>query len=325
MSPPALSVVIPAYRSEQSLPPLIDRLTTQLEEIGRPYEIIVVNDASPDGTWEVLQDLALRQPHLTAIDLLGNTGQGPATLCGIERASGSLVITLDDDLQHPPEEIAKLLAALEEHPSWDGVIGSWEPDGSWFRRFGTRVHSRLDRFVYGTPKGFRLTSFRILRRPVVDALVEHRSRTPAINPLILRITPRIHNVDVTHQEQQKASSSFKLRDAVFRVFTNFIQGSTLPLRLMSVFGIIVSILSMVAGSVFLVRWMIGAPTPPGWLSTFLATIFFGGAMLFSVGVLGAYFLILTREMRSSPRWSIRSISSRESGARDGSTPDADRH
>ncbi|MFH2072707.1 MAG: hypothetical protein ABIJ75_07660, partial [Actinomycetota bacterium] len=83
--------------------------------------------------------------------------------------------------------------------------------------------------------------------------------------------------------------------------------------------------SMVAGSVFLVRWMIGAPTPPGWLSTFLATIFFGGAMLFSVGVLGAYFLILTREMRSSPRWSIRSISSRESGARDEPAPDADRH
>jgi len=307
MSRLELSVVIPTYLGEQSLPLLIDRLSAQLGGMGLSYEIIVVNDASPDGTWTVLQGLVEQYPHLTAIDLLGNKGQGPATLCGIEQASGELVATLDDDLQHPPEELPKLLGALEDNPSWDGVVGAWAPDGNWFRRFGTWLHGRVDRLAYRTPKGFRLTAFRLLRRPVVEALNYHRSNTVAINPLLLRVTPRIHNVEVEHHSQQKPSSSFSLTDATNRIFSNFIQGSTLPLRLMSALGFVISILSLLLGSFFVIRWITGTQSPPGWLSTFLATMFFGGTVLFSIGILGAYFLVLTRETRQIPRWSVRSV------------------
>lgn len=305
MTGPTLSVVVPTYNGEATLPDLVERLERALEAEGLTYEVILVNDASPDDTWSVIEKLANDRPHVFGIDLLHNHGQHVATLCGMAHARGAFVATMDDDLQHPPEELPTLWHALAEQPSWDAVVGSWPRDQGVFRDLGSQVHAWTDRVAHGTPRGFRYTAFRLMRRPVVDAMVAHQTRLPVIGPLLTQVTRRVHNVPVAHDARAVGNSNFRLRHGIRAVSANFFQGSTLPLRLMSWFGVVVSLASLLVGVGFLLRYFAGVASPSGWLSAFLATAFLGGAILFQVGLLGQYVHLIVREVRQPPRWDLR--------------------
>lgn len=305
MSQNFLSIVVPTYGGRNSLEPLLDRLRAVLEARGMSYEVIIVNDASPDDTWEVLTALSKSHPELHAIDLLRNHGQPMATICGLFHAQGDLVATMDDDLQHPPEELPKLLDALDEHPDWDAVVGRWSRDESAWRNFGSWVHQLFDRIAHGTSKDFRHSGFRVMRGSSARALVEHQTRTPAVGPLLNQVAQRVYNVDVEHHQRPYGRSGFRTGEGVHRVLSNFLHGTALPLRLLSRFGLLCSLLAAALGVYFLARWWLGYQTPPGWASTFLAIVFFGGATLFGVGILGEYTHLVLREVRQPPRWSIR--------------------
>ena len=306
MSAVDLSVVIPTFRGGDSIIELLDRLDATLTPRGVRYEAVVVNDASPDDTWAVLQKEQPSRPHLVVIDLLRNHGQALATMCGLAHTRGALVATMDDDLQHPPEELATLLDALDSNPDWDAAIGWWpRGDQGFARDLGSWLHATMDRLAYGTPKGFRHTTFRLLRRAVVDAIIDHETRTPVMSPLIHQSASNVHNVEVEHHARPYGSSTFTVREGVSRVVTNFFQGTTLPLRLLSRFGLLTSVLAAIVGGFFLARWILGYQTPRGWASSFVATMFFGGAVLFALGLLGEYVSIIMREVRRPPRWSVR--------------------
>lgn len=305
MSQGLLSIVIPTYSGRESLRPLLSRLRTVMSERGQKFEVIVVNDASPDDSWEVLRELAREYPELHAIDLLHNHGQPMATMCGLQHARGTLVATMDDDLQHPPEELAKLLDALEQHPEWDAVVGSWPRDEGMLRDLGSWVHELADRIAYGTPKGFRHSGFRVMRRPTARALVAHRTRTPVVGPLLRQVATNVHNVEVEHHDRSYGRSGFRVGEGVHRVLSNFLHGTALPLRLLSRFGLLAASLAVVVGLYFFIRWLAGYETPAGWASLFLGVVFFGGAALFGIGILGEYTYLLIREVRQPPRWSIR--------------------
>jgi glycosyltransferase involved in cell wall biosynthesis len=298
-------VVVPTYRGAASLAELLDRLRAALNGIA--YEVVVVNDASPDDTWECLLALAPQHPELVAVDLLANRGQALATLCGLAHARGDLVATMDDDLQHPPEELPRLLEALAAHPRWDAVVGTWPRDHGPLRAFGSWVFARIDRLAHGTPKGFRHTAFRVIRRPLVDALLRHETRTPVFGPLLVQLSSEVHNVPVSHAERARGASTVALRKAASIVAANMIHGTTLPLRLLSRLGLLCAGLALVLAIVFLTRWALGADTPPGWASVFLATVFFGGVALFGLGLLGEYTGMVIQEVRRPPRWSVREI------------------
>jgi glycosyltransferase involved in cell wall biosynthesis len=300
-----LSVVVPTYRSAPALGELLDRLRTALA--GVDYEVVVVNDASPDDTWERLEALAPHHPELVAVDLLANRGQALATLCGVAHARGDQVATMDDDLQHPPEELPRLLAALAAHPRWDAVVGTWPRDHGLLRAAGSWLFARLDRLAHGTPKGFRHTAFRVMRRPLVDALLSHESRTPLFGPLLTQLSSEVHNVPVAHDARPHGSSTLSWRAATGQVAANFIHGTTLPLRLLSRVGLLCAAVAVVLGVVFFARWLAGADTPPGWASVFMATVFFGGAALFGLGLLGEYVGLIIQEVRRPPRWSVRRV------------------
>jgi len=226
-------------------------------------------------------------------------------MCGLSYARGTLVATMDDDLQHPPEELAKLLDALEGHSEWDAVVGKWPRDEGLVRNLGSWLHEVSDRIAYGTPKGFRHTSFRVMRRPVAQALVEHQTRTPAVGPLMKQVTTRINNVEIEHHDRPYGRSGFSIGDGARRVVSNFLHGTTLPLRLLSRFGLASAALAVGLGLYFFIRWLLGYATPAGWVSSFLAIVFFGGAALFGIGILGEYTHLMIREVRRPPRWSIR--------------------
>lgn len=300
-----LSVVVPTYRSAPALAELLERLRAALA--GVEYEVVVVNDASPDDTWERLEALAPTHPELVAVDLLANRGQALATLCGVAHSRGELVATMDDDLQHPPEELPTLLAALVEHPDWDAVVGTWSRDHGVVRTLGSWVFGRLDRLAHGTPKGFRHTAFRVMRRPLVDALLAHESRTPLFGPLMVQLSSRVHNVPVAHDPRKHGSSTLSLRAGWRQIADNLIHGTTLPLRLLSRLGLFCAVVALVLGAVFLVRWLAGANTPAGWMSVFMATLFFGGVSLFGLGLLGEYIGLIIQEVRRPPRWSVRRL------------------
>jgi dolichol-phosphate mannosyltransferase/undecaprenyl-phosphate 4-deoxy-4-formamido-L-arabinose transferase len=300
-----LSVVIPTYRSAPALGELLDRLRAALA--GIDYEVVIVNDASPDDTWERLEALATDHPELVAVDLLANRGQALATLCGVAHARGDLVATMDDDLQHPPEELPRLLEALAANPRWDAVVGTWPRDHGLVRAAGSWLFGWIDRLAHGTPKGFRHTAFRVMRRPLVDALLTHESRTPLFGPMLIQLSNEVHNVPVGHDARKHGASTLSLRAAARQVAANLIHGTTLPLRLLSRLGLLFAALALVLAIVFLGRWLAGADTPPGWTSVFIATVFFGGASLFGLGLLGEYVGLVVQEVRRPPRWSVRRV------------------
>lgn len=306
MRPVDVSVVIPTYGGAETIGDVVRGVQSTLESLSTVFEIVVVNDASPDDTWTILSELSAEHPRtLRVIDLLNNHGQAVATVCGLAYARGDIVVTMDDDLQHPPKEIPTLLAALNSHPEWDAVVGAWDRDHGLLRSVGSRIHAQLDQLAYGTPKGFRLTAFRALRRPVVHALVQNETRTPAVNPLILGSARHVHNVPVEHRERPRGSSGFTVRGGVSHTMQNFLQGSTLPLRLLSQFGLVACLGAILIGLYQLTRWTLGADTPAGWMSSFLATLFFGGAILIGIGLLGEYISLLMKNATMPPRWNVR--------------------
>ena len=298
-------MVVPTYRSGSVLAELLDRLRSTL--VGVDYEVVIINDASPDDTWQRLEALAPDHPELVAVDLLTNRGQALATLCGVAHAHGDLVATMDDDLQHPPEQLPRLLEALVANPRWDAVVGTWPRDNGSFRTAGSWLFGWVDRLAHGTPKGFRHTAFRVMRRPLVDALLSHESRTPLFGPLLTQLSSEVHNVPVTHDPRKHGSSTLSLRAAVRQVSDNLIHGTTLPLRLLSRLGLLFATVAFVLAVVFFARWLAGADTPPGWASVFMATVFFGGAALFGLGLLGEYVGLIIQEVRRPPRWSVRRV------------------
>lgn len=318
-----LSVVVPVYNSASSLEELVERLLSALSQVGEPYEIILVNDGSGDESWEVIHGLLGAHPALVGVDLLRNHGQNAATMCGMAQARGDLVATLDDDLQHPPEELPTLLEHLHHHPDVDAVVGSWPQDQGLVRNFGTRVNAVLDRLSNGTPGQFHHTGFRVMRRPVVDSMLEHHTRTPIVWTLLTRSTSRVENVRVRHDPRRHGRSGYTLSSATRLVLKNFLQGTTLPLRLLSVLGFVSAVLAFVFSGVVLARWAAGIATPPGWASSTLAVTFFGGMTLFGLGLIGEYLRLLMIEAREPPRWSVRAVrTSDRAGAGQGAGRDS---
>lgn len=314
--------MVPSYRGADTLADLLERLDTTLTAVPIDYEVVVVNDASPDNTWERLEELSSQHSELVAIDLLGNRGQAFATMCGMSHARGRLVATMDDDLEQPPEELPKLLAALAENPRWDAAVGNWKRDQGIFRTLGSWVHAIVDRISHGTPLNFRHTSFRVMRRPLVDAILSHQTRTPILSPLIRQLSSQIHNVEVEHHPRRRGISTIGIRESASRVATNLIHGSTLPLKLLSRLGFFVALGSTVGATVVFVRWLLGVQTPPGWASSFLATMFFGGLLLLGIGLLGEYMAVIVKEVRRPPRWAVRQIIGPVNGSAGGSSEDS---
>jgi glycosyltransferase involved in cell wall biosynthesis len=316
-----LSVVVPTYKGAASLSELVQRIDAFFVARGICGEIIVVNDASPDITWSVVQDLSKRFSSVMGIDLLSNHGQASATLCGMAHASGNFVATIDDDLQQAPEDLGALLTALEEHHDWDAAVGTWPRDqASSAKRFGSWVHAVSDRYAHGTSKDFRHTSFRMMRRPLADALISHETRTPVLGPLITQLSSQVHNVPVGHSPRPYGSSTITLRASINRVVTNVIHGTTLPLRLLARLGLAAAGGSILIAVYLLARFFLGAHPPQGWTSVLLATMFFGGASLLGIATIGRYLSVIVEETRGRPKWAVRAVSGGRERARAPESP-----
>ncbi len=313
---PRYSVVIPVYNTVQSLGELSERIDRVFkEQVRATYEIIFVNDGSPNvGTWPALLDVSQSNPNVRSIQLSRNFGQSAATLCGLHEATGEYIITMDDDLQHSPEDIP----ALVQERHHDIVIAHLaEKKHSWFKRVTSRIRSRFEQAIIGKPGHIRMSSFRCLDRVVVDGVRSMYSPYPFIPALMFYVSKDVVNVTVKHQPRTEGETGYSFIKMI-RLFSNLIiNNSSLLLRVMGYVGITISLVSLLLGVYFIwKKWALGISVA-GWTSVIVSVLFTGGLLLFSVGVVGEYLIRIVQGVERKPLYIIKKMEGRSEGDHDG--------
>jgi glycosyltransferase involved in cell wall biosynthesis len=299
---PRVSVVIPVYGS-----PVLETLTQRIEEVlgqtGESFEIIFVDDGSPDaGTWPTLQRLTREHDRVRAIQLTRNFGQQAATLCGLREAQGEVVVTLDDDLQHDPRDILALLA-LRDH---DIVIGQFQQKEHHFlRRAASRVKKVFDEIVIGKPKHLQLSSFRLLSRIIVDGILSMRTPHPFLPALMFHVTKDVVGVPISHSRRAAGRSGYTLRK-LLRLFSYLvINNSSILLRTAAYAGLIFALVSFSLAAGVIYRKLVHGIAVQGWTSLFAAGMLMGGLMLVSIGIVGEYLIRIIETSESRPTYFVR--------------------
>lgn len=300
----SLSVVIPVYNSAATLDTLMRRLTDVLEQIGLPYEIILVNDGSRDASWERIAALGSAYERLRGIYLSRNYGQHNALLAGIRAATGGVIVTIDDDLQHPPEEIPKLLAKLSE--GYDVVYGTpkREQHGLW-RDLASQVTKIVLQGAMGGEIARNVVAFRIFRTELRDAFTTYHNPYVSIDVLLTWGTVRFAAISVRHDPRQVGKSNYtfqKLMTHSLNMMTGF---STAPLQLASLIGFSFTLFGMGILAYVLVRYTFHGGSIPGF--PFLASIIviFSGAQLLALGIIGEYLARMHMRTMDRPSYVIR--------------------
>jgi polyisoprenyl-phosphate glycosyltransferase len=305
---PLYSVVIPAFNSEGVVGETISRVVETFTRAELRFELILVNDGSSDDTWSVIADLARTTPHVVAIDLLKNYGQHHALVAGFRESSGDYVITLDDDLQNPPEEALKLIDAARTG-AHDVVFGRFErKQAAGYRRLGSKLISLINRRVFQQPPTLAVSNFRLLRRDVVDRICHDNHAYPYVTGQALIYSNRPGNVSVRHEPRKVGSSSYSLLRIARLVLTILFSYSLFPLRFAAVVGFGVAVLSFVLGAFYLVRGVVTDTTVPGWTSLIVLLAIFNGFLIALVSMLGEYVLrILTAVTTQHPHHVVRRV------------------
>jgi glycosyltransferase involved in cell wall biosynthesis len=257
------------------------------ENAGLSYELILVNDGSRDGSWDVIAEKARGNPRVTAVDLLRNYGQHHANLAGLREASGDYVITMDDDLQNPPDQA--LLLIDEAMRGRDVVFGQFEQkQAAKHRRLGSKAINMINHRIFGQPPDLAISNFRILRRDVVDRICASRTAHPYITGQALLYSSNRSHVPVRHERRSVGRSNYSLARIVRLVLTILFSYSSFPLRLGALIGFAIAGLSFVLGAIYLVLGLIGATQVRGWTTLVVLLAIFNGFTIALLSMLGEY-------------------------------------
>ena len=281
------SVVIPVYNSQDVVGATVARVAEVLEAAGLRYQVVLVNDGSRDGSWDVIADLARRSEHVVALDLLRNYGQHHANLAGLRESTGDFVITMDDDLQNPPDQLLLLIdKALEGH---DVVFGRFEQkQARGYRRLGSKAISLVNRRVFDQPRGLAVSNYRILRRDVVDRICASRTAHPYITGQALMSSHAPADVPVRHDARTVGTSNYGLRRITSLVLTILFSYSVFPLRAAAALGFAVAGTSFLLGLFYLVRSFFVDSAVPGWTTIAVLLAVLNGVVIMLLSMLGEY-------------------------------------
>jgi undecaprenyl-phosphate 4-deoxy-4-formamido-L-arabinose transferase len=317
MTAPRLSVVIPVYNEEAGLPALFARLYPALDALDIPYEVIFVNDGSRDRSAALLKDQFAVRPDVTRVVLFNaNYGQHLAIVAGFERVRGERVVTLDADLQNPPEEIAKLLVAMDAGADYVGGVRAVRED-SWWRRTASRLMNRLrERITHirMTDQGCMLRAY---SRDIADAVAASREVSTFIPALAFTYAHHPTEVAVAHAERAAGESKYSLYKLIrlnFDLVTGF---SLVPLQMFSIFGMLVSVGSVLAYLIVIVERVVVGGWREGWATFWdrdLLAFFLIGMLLFGLGLVGEYVGRIYQQVRARPRYTIQAVLERDTTA-----------
>lgn len=297
------SVVIPVFNSEKTIKEVIQRTIQFFESKELRYEIIAVNDGSEDNSWDTISRLCDENSNLICINLARNFGQHNANLCGFQRASGDYVITMDDDLQNPPEEIEKLISKSRE--GHDLVIGKFmQKKHSLNRRIGSKIVGKLNAIVFLKPKHLTMTNFRLIRRDIISRICEYKGADPYIPGLVVLYASNPANIEVQHLERAFGKSNYGIRKISKLVFSILFNYSVIPLRLAIIMGLVISILGVSYGSFVVINSYFSDTSVPGWASIVTLMSFSSAFTLLLLGALGEYLIYLIKSINTPSNFLI---------------------
>jgi undecaprenyl-phosphate 4-deoxy-4-formamido-L-arabinose transferase len=309
---PDLSVVVPVYRSEDCLVALYDAIERELSSAGVSYELILVNDCSPDGSWRVVESLCRIDPKVVGVDLRRNFGQDNAILTGLRLARGRHVAVMDDDLQHHPKYLPAMLGKLEEgadvvYARFRGKRQKlWKNAGSW-------LNGKIAEWVLGKPKGVYLSPYKVIRGEVAGAVCDYTGPTPYIDGLLFQTTSGITQITAEHYPRFEGRGNFTFLRSVGVTARLAFSFSARPLRLVSWCGLFLAALAMLL-TAFVVAYRLLVPEnfPPeavGWASLMVGILLTGGLQMIFFGVLGEYvgrtYLLVSRKPQTAIRCLLR--------------------
>ena len=281
-----LSVVIPVYNGQDTVGELVERLGKVLPGLAGAYEVVLVCDGSPDDSWKVIEALAARYPWVIGIELMRNYGQHNALLCGVRAARYEVIVTMDDDLQHPPEEIPVMLAKLDE--GFDVVFGVPKKlPHSWWRNLTSVITKKVVGYVMGYQSIRDISSYRVFRTHIRSAFADYRGPDLLLDVLLTWGTNRFGTVPVDENPRMVGSSNYNMRRLIKMALTLLTGYTTLPLRFASVVGFVFTALGIIMLVYLLVTYII-LGSIPGFSFLASTVIIFSGVQLFALGIIGEY-------------------------------------
>ncbi|MGZ6970482.1 MAG: glycosyltransferase family 2 protein [Thermoanaerobaculia bacterium] len=300
----SVSVVIPVYESARILPALLQRVTAVLDGVGGAWEVILVNDGSRDESWKAIQAACASSPGVHGIDLMSNFGQHNALLAGIRAARHDVIVTMDDDLQNPPEEIPALLRALTE--GVDVVYGTPAAARHGLaRNLASSLTKLALRSAMGVSIAEKVSAFRAFRTQLRDGFADYRSQYVSIDVLLTWGTRRFASVPVKHEPRAEGASTYTLRKLVTHALNMVTGFSVLPLQISSVIGFALALFGFGVLAYVLLRYLALGYSVPGF--PFLASIIaiFSGAQLFALGMIGEYLARIHFRVMDRPAYVVR--------------------
>ena len=300
-----ISFVIPCYRSEKTLADVVEEIKTTMATIVHEFEIILVNDCSPDKTYEVIKQLVAENKNILGLDLAKNFGQHCALMAGMRHSTGDVVVCLDDDGQTPADEVGKLLDKLDE--GYDVCYASYgKKQHSGFRNFGSKVNELMTRIMLGKPKELKVSSYFAAKRFVVDDMLRYEQSYAYVIGLVLRATKNVANVEVNHRARSVGESGYTLAKLFSLWFNGFTAFSIKPLRIATAIGCFCACSGFLYGIYTIIKkFILMNDVQAGFSALMSVLVFIGGMIMLMLGLIGEYIGRIYICMNNSPQYVIR--------------------
>lgn len=301
-----VSIVIGLYNSEKTIEAVLEEIKGAFIKSDKYiYEVILVDDFSPDGVYALVKKIAEQEKNIKVIHLSKNAGQTNAVMEGYRYASGDFIVEMDDDLQMPADEILHMLSVLEEG-NYDVVFAKYpQQKESAFRRFGSKVNNKMTEIMIGKPQNIRINSFFVMRKFVKDEMIRYSNNYPYLYGLIFAVTKNVANVPVEHRARTNGKSNYTFKKLFNLWLDGLLNFSIKPLRLSIQLGFFITIISFIIAVILLIQRLTGPTQAMGWTSIMITIIFFAGVQLMSIGLLGEYIGRLYISASGLPRSVVR--------------------
>ena len=302
-----VSFVIPCYRSQLTLEGVVEEVRSAMEGLGEyGYEIVLINDCSPDHTLEVIRKICEKYDNITGVSLARNFGQHAALMAGFRHVTGDIIICLDDDGQTPAKEAGKFLDEIQA--GRDVVYAKYSnKQHTAFRNFGSKVNEIMTRFMLGKPKELYISSYFAAKRFVIDEVIRYENSYPYVIGLVLRTTKNIGNVDVRHRQREVGHSGYTMKSLMGLWFNGFTAFSIQPLRFATMVGIFCAASGFLYGIYTIIKRLLNPAVPLGFSSLMSAVVFLGGMIMLMLGLIGEYVGRIYISLNNSPQYVIREV------------------
>jgi len=301
-----VSVCIPCYKSAKTLPIVVDSIKKAFENQEDDYQIVLVNDGSPDNTFGVILELAKADPKIVGVNLSRNYGQASAKLAALQYADGDAIVFMDDDGQHSADGIAKLVDKIKEGN--DVVYAHFKnKQHSFKKRLTSGMHNKLAEKMGNKPKGIHRSSFMAWSRTVVDAIKEYKSPFVSIGSFLMSITTKYAEVEMEHHARLEGSSGYTFKKLMKMWLNIFFSFSMLPLRVATYLGTLFSTVGFICGIVLIIRKLVHPSIVAGYTSNMVVVLFMSGVILLVLGIMGEFLGRIYMTVSGLPQYNVREV------------------